>query len=146
MGEIRLPVVTYAMNFTRHKYFLNCSKTCYCKSASKRSLAITSILYSHRVRTWKNHPLNYASAKKVRKSAIDESNSVAAQQREDRRRRLCKWASFIKRIDRIERDEPPVLAVRLFIFRWNRKNSGIMQIRRLSVWGPAALVDLPRSL
>lgn len=31
-----------------------------------------------------------ASAKKVRKSVDDESNSIAAQQREDRRRRLCK--------------------------------------------------------
>lgn len=57
---------------------------------SPQSIDITLILRSCQVRTWKNHLLNYASAKKVRKSVDNESNSIAAQQREDRRRRLCK--------------------------------------------------------
>lgn len=61
-----------------------------CHYMSPQSIDITLILHSCQVRTWKNHPLNYAFVKKVRKSVDNESNFIAAQQREDRRRRLCK--------------------------------------------------------
>jgi len=66
---------------------------------------ITSILYLHQIPTWKSHPLNYTFPKEIRKFAIDESNSVAVQQRKDRQRRYVNESVLLNknRQDRAKR-------------------------------------------
>lgn len=79
--------ITYAMIFCVTQIcFRLVQRYCISPYRNGRSYYL-DLIFSSSSRIWKNHPLNYASAKKVRKSASDESNSVAAQQREDRRRR-----------------------------------------------------------
>lgn len=90
--------------------------------------------------------IRYASAKKIWESVIDESNFIATQQHEGRRRRYVNESALLNESTGLRKTDHLAGTRRVSFFWRNRKNSEIMQIQRLSVRDPAALVDLPRSL